>query len=89
MRALRARHPGGKLWAVFEPRSATACRALHQHEYVAAFSPADRVLFAPLGRTNVPEAERLDLSRLAREIGPKAVAEVMNFISGTLEKELL
>ena len=74
LRALRARHPGGKLWAVFEPRSATACRALHQHEYVAAFRSADRVLFAPLGRTNVPEAERLDLSRLAGEIGNKASA---------------
>jgi UDP-N-acetylmuramate: L-alanyl-gamma-D-glutamyl-meso-diaminopimelate ligase len=75
LRALRARHPSGKLWAVFEPRSATACRALHQHEYVSAFAPADRVLFAPLGRTNVPEAERLDLARLAREIGDTAVAE--------------
>jgi UDP-N-acetylmuramate: L-alanyl-gamma-D-glutamyl-meso-diaminopimelate ligase len=75
LRALRARHPTGKLWAVFEPRSATACRALHQQEYVTAFGAADRVLFAPLGRTNVPEAERLDLSRLAREIGDKAIAE--------------
>jgi UDP-N-acetylmuramate: L-alanyl-gamma-D-glutamyl-meso-diaminopimelate ligase len=74
LRALRARHSGGKLWAIFEPRSATACRALHQHEYVAAFRTADRVLFAPLGRTNVPEAERLDLSKLAAEIGDKAVA---------------
>jgi len=69
LRALRARHPGGKLWAIFEPRSATACRALHQHEYVAAFGVADHTLFAPLGRTNVPEAERLDLARLAKEIG--------------------
>ena len=57
---------------MFEPRSATACRALHQHEYVAAFAPADRVLFAPLGRTNIPEGERLDLARLAKEIGDKA-----------------
>ena len=72
LRALKARHPAGQLWAVFEPRSATACRALHQHEYVAAFAPADRVLFAPLGRTNIPESERLDLARLAREIGDKA-----------------
>ena len=72
LRALKARHPGGRLWAVFEPRSATACRALHQHEYVAAFAPADRVLFAPLGRTNIPESERLDLARLAKEIGDKA-----------------
>jgi UDP-N-acetylmuramate: L-alanyl-gamma-D-glutamyl-meso-diaminopimelate ligase len=76
LRALHARHPLGTLWAVFEPRSATACRALHQHDYVAAFRTADRVLFAPLGRTNIPEPERLDLALLASEIGAeKAIAE--------------
>ncbi len=74
LRALRARHPQGALWAVFEPRSATACRALHQAAYAHAFDAADRVLLAPLGRTNVPEGDRLDLARLARELGPKAEA---------------
>lgn len=74
LRALRSRHPSGRLWAVFEPRSATACRRLHQEEYARSFSAADRVLFAPLGRTNVPEAERLDLSLLARELGQRAIA---------------
>ncbi len=73
-RALRARHPGGALWVVFEPRSATACRALHQEAYARAFDAADRVLMAPLGRTNVPEGERLDVARLARDLGPKASA---------------
>ncbi len=72
--ALRARHPEGALWAVFEPRSATACRALHQEAYAAAFDAADRVLFAPLGRATIPEGERLDLGRLARDLGPKAEA---------------
>ena len=72
LRALRARHPVGALWAVFEPRSATACRAVHQSEYSRAFDAAGRVLLAPLGRSNLPEAERLDLARLAREIGPHA-----------------
>jgi UDP-N-acetylmuramate: L-alanyl-gamma-D-glutamyl-meso-diaminopimelate ligase len=70
--ALRSRHPGGTLWAVFEPRSATACRALHQQAYARAFDAADRVLLAPLGRTNVPANDRLDLQRLARDIGPSA-----------------
>ena len=74
LRALRLRHPTGTLFAIFEPRSATACRNVHQAAYVHAFDAADRVLLAPLGRTNVPEAERLDLSRLAREIGPRAGA---------------
>lgn len=74
LRALRSRHPDGRLWAVFEPRSATACRNIHQHEYRTAFASADRVLFAPLGRANVPESERLDLVKLAREIGSNAEA---------------
>jgi UDP-N-acetylmuramate: L-alanyl-gamma-D-glutamyl-meso-diaminopimelate ligase len=74
LRALRARHPEGQLWVAFEPRSATACRAIHQEAYARSFDVADRVLLAPLGRTNVPPTERLDLARLARELGPKATA---------------
>ncbi len=74
LRALRARHPTGALWVAFEPRSATACRAFHQEAYARAFDAADHVLLAPLGRTNVPEGERLDLTRLAREVGPAASA---------------
>ena len=72
LRALRARHPAGRLFAVFEARSATAVRSLHQDQYVAAFGAADEVMLAPLGRANIPESERLDLDRLAREIGAKA-----------------
>ncbi|MBN9168126.1 MAG: UDP-N-acetylmuramate:L-alanyl-gamma-D-glutamyl-meso-diaminopimelate ligase [Myxococcales bacterium 68-20] len=74
LRALRSRHPNGRLWAVFEPRSATACRNIHQDEYQTAFRAADRVLFAPLGRTNIPEAERLDVAHIARAIGDSAMA---------------
>jgi UDP-N-acetylmuramate: L-alanyl-gamma-D-glutamyl-meso-diaminopimelate ligase len=74
LRALRARHPQGALWVAFEPRSATACRALHQEAYARAFDAADRVLLAPLGRTNVPEGERLDVARLVQELGEKARA---------------
>ncbi|MFT3774464.1 MAG: cyanophycin synthetase [Minicystis sp.] len=68
LRALQARHPEGTLWAVFEPRSATACRALHQEAYARAFGAAGRVIFAPLGRPDIAEDERLDLPRLVREL---------------------
>src|SRR5690606_15104426 len=47
---LRRRHPQGKLVALFEAKSATACRKLHQTDYVGAFAAADVVLLAPLGR---------------------------------------
>lgn len=66
--ALRARHPEGKLVAVFEPRSATAVRKIHEHEYETAFQSADVTLLAPLGRSNVPEAERLDVAHVAAAI---------------------
>lgn len=66
--ALRAKHPEGKLWAVFEPRSATACRAMHQAAYAASFGSAERVVFAPLGRPDIPAAERLDLAELVRTL---------------------
>jgi UDP-N-acetylmuramate: L-alanyl-gamma-D-glutamyl-meso-diaminopimelate ligase len=69
--ALRKRHPEGRLWAVFEPRSATACRRVHQDEYAASFDLADEVLFAPLGRTNLAEDERLDLARLVDDLGAR------------------
>jgi UDP-N-acetylmuramate: L-alanyl-gamma-D-glutamyl-meso-diaminopimelate ligase len=74
LRALRGRHPAGALWVAFEPRSATACRALHQQAYARAFDAADHVLLAPLGRSGLPPAEALDLERLARDLGSKARA---------------
>jgi UDP-N-acetylmuramate: L-alanyl-gamma-D-glutamyl-meso-diaminopimelate ligase len=72
--ALRSRHPGSKLFAVFEPRSATACRRMHQAEYTRAFRAADEVLLAPLGRSNLPAEEALDLSRLASDLNAGGTA---------------
>ncbi len=88
LRALRAKHPEGRLFAVFEPRSATACRALHQNDYPKAFASADRVVLAPLGRTNVPEGERLDTARLVSDIGDRAIrAESVEAIVELLVRE--
>ncbi len=68
LRALRQKHPRGKLIAVFEPRSATACRNLHQREYAECWDDADLVLLAPLGRDNLPPEQRLDLDAVAAEL---------------------
>jgi UDP-N-acetylmuramate: L-alanyl-gamma-D-glutamyl-meso-diaminopimelate ligase len=84
LRALRARHPTGAVWVAFEPRSATACRAVHQEAYARAFDAADHVLLAPLGRTNIPEGERLDLNRLARDLG--AAASAMSGVDAIVER---
>ncbi len=73
LRALKSRHPQGRLWAIFEPRSATACRAMHQEAYARAFDAADVVVLAPLGRMPVGESnDALDLAKLASDLGAKA-----------------
>ncbi len=68
LRSIRARHRRARLIALYEPRSATACRAMHQTAYPDAFAPADVVVLAPLGRSTIPAAERLDLDRLAEDL---------------------
>lgn len=70
---LRHRHPKGTLWAVYEPRTATACRKLHQAAYASAFADADQVVLAPLGRSNIPEEERLDTTNLVSTISESGV----------------
>jgi UDP-N-acetylmuramate: L-alanyl-gamma-D-glutamyl-meso-diaminopimelate ligase len=68
LRALRSRHPRGQLFAIFEPRSATASRNLHQNRYAEAFADADVTLLAPVGRAEIPADERLDVGALATEL---------------------
>jgi UDP-N-acetylmuramate: L-alanyl-gamma-D-glutamyl-meso-diaminopimelate ligase len=58
----------GRLIAVFEPRSATASRRLHQDRYPDAFAPADVTILAPVGRNEVPSDEKLDTTRIANEL---------------------
>jgi UDP-N-acetylmuramate: L-alanyl-gamma-D-glutamyl-meso-diaminopimelate ligase len=62
---IRARHPQGRLFALFEPRSATASRRLHQDVYADAFESADVTLLAPVGRPEIAEGERLDVGKIA------------------------
>jgi UDP-N-acetylmuramate: L-alanyl-gamma-D-glutamyl-meso-diaminopimelate ligase len=59
---------GGRLIAVFEPRSATASRRLHQDAYPDAFSSADVCILAPVGRTEIAAEEKLDTSAIAEAI---------------------
>jgi len=67
--AIRGSFPGARLLACFEPRSNTSRRSLHQEEYARSFGDAAGVfLLRPAPTDRVPEAERLDVERLARDI---------------------
>jgi len=74
LKALRSMHPTSTLFAVFEPRSATACRRMHQADYTQAFDAADEIILAPLGRSNLPAEEALDLKLLAADLNARGKA---------------
>ena len=65
---LRAAHPDARIWAVFEPRSASSCRRVFQDAFARAFQAADRVVLAPVFRSALPERERLSIADLVRDV---------------------
>jgi len=69
LKALRARYPGARLWAILEPRSNTLRRRVLQTALAHSLAQADEVIVAGVFRSEaVPENERLDLPALAAEI---------------------
>jgi UDP-N-acetylmuramate: L-alanyl-gamma-D-glutamyl-meso-diaminopimelate ligase len=88
---LRASHPNARIWAVFEPRSASSCRRVFQQDFARAFLPADEVLIAPLFRSTLPPSERLSLPTLVcdlREHGQSArTPDSIDEIIGTIAAE--
>jgi UDP-N-acetylmuramate: L-alanyl-gamma-D-glutamyl-meso-diaminopimelate ligase len=76
--ALRARYPGRRLWAIFEPRSATSRRATFQEDFVAAFANADRVVIAGLyNPESIPPEARLSPEQLAGDIARTCVKDAV------------
>ena len=68
LNALRQVTGEGCLWAVFEPRSATSCRKIFQESFAKALAVADKVILAPVYRTQLPETERLSVSELVEDL---------------------
>jgi UDP-N-acetylmuramate: L-alanyl-gamma-D-glutamyl-meso-diaminopimelate ligase len=66
--ALKTGYPGRKVWAVFEPRSASSCRRVFQDDFARAFSAADEVVIAGVFRSSLPEAERLSADQLVSDL---------------------
>jgi len=65
---LRASNPSARIWAVFEPRSASSCRRVFQDDFARAFAGADEVLLAPVFRSSLPETERLSTAQLVGDL---------------------
>ncbi|MDX1382803.1 MAG: Mur ligase family protein [Thermoanaerobaculia bacterium] len=72
--ALRQRHPGRRLVAVFEPRSLTSGRSFFFEAYLDAFRHADRVHLAPIFHFDrTADEERIDLGRLTTALAEAGV----------------
>jgi UDP-N-acetylmuramate: L-alanyl-gamma-D-glutamyl-meso-diaminopimelate ligase len=72
--AMRAANPAARIWAVFEPRSASSCRRVFQDDFAKAFTGADEVVFAPVFRSSLPEGERLSIPQLVSDLRCAGIA---------------
>ena len=84
--ALRAGRPGSRIWAVFEPRSASSCGRVFQPAFADAFRAADRVIIAAVFRSTLPEPERLSAEELvsdlrARGLDARHVPEIDDIVA--------
>jgi UDP-N-acetylmuramate: L-alanyl-gamma-D-glutamyl-meso-diaminopimelate ligase len=66
--AVRAGHPGRRVWAVFEPRSASSCRRVFQEDFARAFAAADQTVLARVYRSSLPENQRLSVDGLVSDL---------------------
>jgi UDP-N-acetylmuramate: L-alanyl-gamma-D-glutamyl-meso-diaminopimelate ligase len=79
--AARARYPGRRLVAVFEPRTNTSRRGVFQRQHTEVFDGADRVVIravpdAPIYSATGDVTERLDAAQLASDLTAGGVPAV-------------
>ena len=65
---VRSAYPDRRIWAIFEPRSATSCRRIFQFEFAKALATADRVILPAVFRSTLPEGERLSVEALIGDL---------------------
>jgi len=69
LKALRARYPGARLWAILEPRSNTLRRNVFQNELATSLAVADEVVVANVFKSeSIPPQERMDVVALAASV---------------------
>jgi UDP-N-acetylmuramate: L-alanyl-gamma-D-glutamyl-meso-diaminopimelate ligase len=81
---LRLRYPQRRIWAVFEPRSATSRRNVFQKEFPLSFEPADRIVIADIfAPEKLPAGLRLDPKQVAEDL--RGLGKEAEFIPTTDE----
>ncbi len=72
--AIRLRYPDRRLWAIFEPRSNTSRRNIHQTEYTHAFEGAAlATIRVPEPHDKVPISEQLDIVAVVHSLNDQGI----------------
>lgn len=78
VQAIRSQYPQSKLWAVFEPRSATSRRKVFYDQYMRAFDQADKVIICEVAARELDTGiELLDVKDIVKDLlklGKDAIA---------------
>jgi UDP-N-acetylmuramate: L-alanyl-gamma-D-glutamyl-meso-diaminopimelate ligase len=83
LQGVRSAYPGRRIWAIFEPRSATSCRRVFQSDFSKALARADHVVLPAVYRSTLPENERLSTEVLIADL--KAAGVDARFIPETAD----
>ena len=73
LQGVRSAYPDRRIWAIFEPRSATSCRRVFQSDFARALAKADRVVLPAVFRSTLPDAERLSPEALVADLKAEGV----------------
>jgi len=88
--AIRLRYPSRRLWAVFEPRSNTSRRNIHQEEYARAFDGAGRAsIRVPEPHDKVPVDEQLDIGKVVAILNGRGIEADASPDTGVLVRRVI
>jgi UDP-N-acetylmuramate: L-alanyl-gamma-D-glutamyl-meso-diaminopimelate ligase len=65
---VRSAFPSRRVWAIFEPRSATSCRRIFQADFARALGHAHHVILPAVFRSTLAEDQRLDPEVVVRDL---------------------
>lgn len=92
IKGIKAKYSGRKIFAVFEPRSATSRRKIFQKDYVSAFQSADEILLAQaFDQAKIQDEDRFSSEELVQDLKAsqkkaEVYAAVENIVSDLQQK---
>lgn len=72
IKACKQKYPHQKIYAIFEPKSATSCMKIFEEDYIKSFMIADEVLIAPVGR-NLDIDKRIDTKKICTHLSKHGI----------------